>query len=72
MLLRHCCPGDAPRQRYCHDEPLFLQVWSKLPGGLRDIESDFHSPGWGPTVITRLGDILTEFADVFSKSSRQV
>ena len=43
----------------------FLQVWYKLPAHLREISFDFHGPGWDPTVITQLGDALTEFADVF-------
>ena len=35
---------------------------------MREIAFDLRGLGWTPTVITRLGDVLAEFSDVFSKS----
>ena len=46
----------------------FLSVWNRLPPHLRDIAFDLHDPGWTPTVIAQLGDVLCDFPDVFSTS----
>jgi len=46
----------------------FLSVWNRLPPHLRDIAFDLHDPGWTPTVIEQLGDVLCDFPDVFSTS----
>ena len=43
----------------------FAAVWQKMPAHLRSIKFDFHGPGWTPTVTTDLGDLLSEFSDVF-------
>ena len=36
---------------------------------LREIGLDLHDPGWTPSTIGQLGDVLCEFADVFSTSN---
>ena len=46
----------------------FFRLWDQLSLHLRDITFDLHGPGWSPSVITALGDVLCEFPDVFSKS----
>ena len=52
----------APEQRAS-----FLRVWERLPSRLRVDAFDLHGPGW-TLAIEQLGDVLCNFADVFSKS----
>ena len=35
---------------------------------MRAVAFDLHGPGWTPLAIEQLGDVLCDFADVFSKS----
>ena len=46
----------------------FLRVWERLPSHLRAVAFDLHGPGWTPLAIKQLGDVLCDFAAVFSKS----
>ena len=46
----------------------FLRIWARLPSHLREIAFDLHDPGWTPSAIEQLGDVLCEFPDVFSTS----
>ena len=47
----------------------FLRVWKRLPSHLRAVAFDLHGPGWTPLATEQLGDVLGNFADVFSKST---
>ena len=46
----------------------FLRVCARLPPHLREIAFDLNDPGWTPSAIEQLGDVLCEFSDVFSTS----
>ena len=46
----------------------FLRVCERLQSHLRAVAFDLHGPGWIPSAIEQLGDILCDYADVFSKS----
>ena len=46
----------------------FLHVWERLPSHLRAVAFDLHGPGWTPLAIEQLGDVICDFADVFSRS----
>ena len=46
----------------------FLRVWERLPSRLHAFEFELHGPDWSPLAIEQLGDVLRDFADVFSKS----
>ena len=48
----------------------FLQTWNRLPSHMREITFDLHGPGWTPTIILQLGEVLAELLNVFSKSSK--
>ena len=37
---------------------------------MREITFDLHGPGWTPTIILQLGEVLAELLNVFSKSSK--
>ena len=43
------------------------RVWERLPSHLRAVAFHLHGPGWTPVAIEQLGDVLCDFADVFSK-----
>ena len=38
-----------------------------LPSHLRAVSLDLYGPDWAPLTIEQLGDVLCNFADVFSK-----
>ena len=46
----------------------FLRVWERLPSYLRAVTFDLHGPRWTALAIEQLGDVLCDFAHVFSKS----
>ena len=43
-------------------------MWARLPPHLREITFDLHDPGWTPSVIEQLGDVLYKFPEVSSAS----
>ena len=47
----------------------FLRVWAQLPPHLREIAFDLNDPGWDPSAIEQLGDVLCDFPDVVSTST---
>ena len=46
----------------------FSRVWARLPPHLRENAFDLYDPGWTPSAIEQLGDVLCEFPNVFSTS----
>ena len=46
----------------------FLRVWARLPPRLREIAFDLRDPGWDPSTIEQLGDVICDFPGVFSTS----
>ena len=62
-------PSPTPLERFSADQrSSFLETWNRLPPHMREIAFDLHGPGWTSVVITRLGKVLAEFSDMFSKS----
>ena len=59
-------PSPALLERLNLDQSSsFLCVWARL---LREIPFDLHDPGWTPSAIEQLRNVLCEFPDVFSTS----
>ena len=46
----------------------FLRVWKRLPAQLCTVAFDLNGPDWITLAIEQLGNILCDFADVFSTS----
>ena len=62
-------PSPALLERLSVDQhSSVLQAWNCLPSHMREIAFYFHGPDWTPAVITKLGEVLSEFSDVLSKS----
>ena len=62
-------PSPALLERLNPDQSYsFLRVWVRLPPHPREIAFDLHDPGWTPSAIEQLGDMLYEFLDVLSTS----
>ena len=71
-------PADPPRtpcnkllERLTVDQRTsFLRVWDQLPLHLRGVSFDLRGFGWSPSVTTMLGEVLCDFLDVFSTTSK--
>lgn len=50
------------------DSPQLSTRVGRLPSYLHYITFDLQGAGWTPYVIGRLGDVVGQFSDVFSKS----
>ena len=46
----------------------FLEMWERIPSHLHDICFDLQGPGWTPSVISALGDVLVQYQNRFSRS----
>lgn len=47
----------------------FIEVWGRLPPQLRKRSCDFVGPEWAPKLVSRLGDLLTQYESGFFKST---
>ena len=62
-------PSPALLDRLNQDQrSSILRVWAGLPPHLREIAFNLHDPGWTPSAIDQLGNVLCEFPDMFSTS----
>ena len=64
-------PSPALVERLNPDQrSSFSRVWARLPPHLREITFDLQNPGWTSPAIEQLGDVLCEFPDLVSTSTR--
>ena len=62
-------PSPALLERLSNDQrSSFVQTWNHLPPHVREITFDSYGPGCTLVIMFQLGEVLTEFSDVLSKS----